>query len=373
MREGRRADAMFIGLLAAIITVGLAVLTSASGPTGFQKFNDSWWFLKHQVLFGLLPGLAAFIIASRIDYRRWRELAPQFLIASVVLLILVFIPGLGAEWGTSRSWLQIGGWSVQPAEIVKLTFLCYVAAWMESHQDEILHGSFQGVAPFLLSCSVVAILIMLQPDLGSLLVIGATAFTVYFVAGARWTHIATLATASVLVVAALIKTAPYRAARFMTFLHPEFDPQGVGYHINQAFLAIGSGGWFGLGLGHSQQKLRFLPEVAGDSIFAILAEELGFLLTLAVMALFLAFLWKCADIARRAPDAYGRFLAAGIAGWVFSQMFFNIGSMVGLLPLTGLPMPFVSYGGTALVVLLGAMGVMANISSQAVVSASRRT
>lgn len=371
MREGRRPDYSFIGLLAALIAVGLAVLTSASGPSGIQKFGDSWWFLKHQVMYGLLPGALLFYLALRIDYRRWRDYAPHFLVLSVALLTLVFVPGIGAEWGTSRSWLDLGPISIQPAEIVKLTFLCYLAAWMETHAEELSRGSFEGVVPFLGSFGIVALLLMLQPDLGSLLVFAAIAFTTYFVAGARWTHIGALVGVGALGLMALIKTAPYRAARFTTFLHPELDPQGVGYHINQAFLAIGSGGWFGLGLGHSQQKLRFLPEVVGDSIFAVMAEELGFLLTLAVLGLFLAFLWKCADIARRAPDAYGRFMAAGIAGWVFSQMLFNVGSMVGILPITGLPMPFVSYGGTALAVLLGAMGILANISSHSTAPARR--
>jgi cell division protein FtsW len=213
---------------------------------------------------------------------------------------------------------------------------------------------------------------MLQPDLGSLLVIGSIAFTAYFVAGANWSHIAALLALGGAGLFVIVKSAPYRAARLMTFLHPELDPLGRGYHINQAFLAIGSGGLFGLGLGHSRQKYAALPEVAGDSIFAVMAEELGFILTLGVLALYCVFLWKCLDISRRAPDAFGRFVAAGIGGWIFSQTMFNVGSMVGILPITGLPMPFVSYGGTALAVLLAAMGLMANISSHMLSSPPRR-
>lgn len=370
LRSGQVPDYGFLGLLAAVVLVGLVMLTSASGPAGFQKFQDSYWFLKHQLLYGLVPGLFLFWLFWRIDYRYWRGLAPQLLLVSVILLIIVFIPGIGAEWGTSRSWVHVGGFSFQPAEIVKLTFLLYVAAWME-HRGESVVGSTEGIMPFFAAVGVIALLMMLQPDLGSLLVIGSIAFTAYFVAGASWSHIATLAAIGAAGLFVIVKSAPYRAARLMTFLHPELDPLGRGYHINQAYLAIGSGGLFGLGLGHSRQKYAALPEVVGDSVFAVMAEELGLILTLAVLALFCALLWKCLEISRRAPDPFGRFIAAGIAGWIFSQTMFNIGSMVGILPITGLPMPFVSYGGTALAVLLGAMGLMANVSSHMVSSPER--
>lgn len=370
-RAGRQPDYGFLGLLGALLVVGLVMLTSASGPIAFQKFNDSYYFLKHQVLFGLVPGALAFYLFWRIDYRFWRTLAPQLLLVSIVLLVTVFIPGLGAEFGTSKSWVHVGSFSFQPAELVKLTFLLYVAAWME-HRGEAAVGSTEGIMPFFASFSIIAGLMMLQPDLGSLLVIGAIAFTTYFVAGASWSHIAALMAASAAGLFIVVKSAPYRAARFMTFLHPELDPQGRGYHINQAFLAIGSGGLFGLGLGHSRQKYQSLPEVVGDSIFAVMSEELGFILTLCFLALVVAFLWKCIDISRRAPDAFSRFIAAGIAGWIFSQTMFNIGSMVGILPITGLPIPFVSYGGTALIAVLGAMGLMANISAHMVSSPTRR-
>jgi cell division protein FtsW len=370
--DGRKPDYGFLGLLGAIMAIGLVMLTSASAPDAFHKFNDGYWFVKHQIAYGLVPGAVLFFVMSRVDYRRWRVHAKTLFIVSIGLLLLVFVPGLGADWGTAKSWIHVGPFSLQPAEIVKLTFLFYLAAWMETRGEEGVADLSRGVVPFLSAFGIIALLLMLQPDLGGLLVFASMAFAVYFVAGARWSHIAALAGAGALALAALIKSAPYRAARLMTFLHPELDPQGIGYHINQAFLAIGSGGWFGLGLGHSRQKYLYLPEVAGDSIFAVLAEELGFIFTLAVLAVFTLFLFKCIDIARRAPDDYGRFIAAGIAGWIFSQMLFNIGSMVGLMPMTGLPLPFVSYGGTAFMVLLAAMGVLANVSKQGHPAPARR-
>ncbi len=372
LEEERKPDYVFLGLLGAVVTIGLVMLTSAAGPLGLEKFNDSYWFLKHQVAFGLFPGAVLFFFMSRIDYRRWRAHALSLFALSIVLLLLVFVPGLGADWGTAKSWIHVGGFSLQPAEIVKLTFLFYLAAWMEKRGEEGVGDVARGVMPFMTAFGIIAVLLMLQPDLGGLLVFGAIAFAVYFVAGARWSHIITLAVLGAGAGFLLIKSAPYRAARLMTFLHPELDPQGIGYHINQAFLAIGSGGWFGLGLGHSRQKYLYLPEVAGDSIFAVISEELGFILTLCVLALLVVFLLKCIDIARRAPDNYGRFLAAGIVGWVFAQTMFNAGSMLGLMPMTGLPLPFMSYGGTALMVLLAAMGVVANISTHAVSEHTRR-
>ncbi len=359
-------------MLGVLLVFGFVMLTSSSGPLAYQKFNDPYWFVKHQLLTGFLPGAFLFLLFAGVDYRRWRRFAPYLLGACVVLLLLVFLPGLSADWGTSKSWIRIGGYSFQPVEMVKLLFLMYLAALLEGRGEEGLRDARTGLLPFLTALGVIALLLMLQPDLGSLLVIAAIAFVAYFVAGAPWLHIMGILVAGAGAVTLLVKSAPYRAARLMTFLHPELDPQGVGYHINQAFLAIGSGGWFGLGLGHSRQKYLYLPEVAGDSVFAVIAEELGFIFMLAVLVLLAAFIMRMVRIAREAPDAFGRYVAAGIAAWVFSQTMFNVGSMVGIMPITGLPMPFVSYGGSSLAVLLGAMGMIANISSQASPAPARR-
>jgi cell division protein FtsW len=370
--RGGRTDVTFLALLGAVIVLGLVMLTSASGPVAYANFDDSFWYLKHQLLYGLLPGCVAFAALSRIDYRTWRAYAMHLLAASVVLLLLVFVPGLGADWGTSHSWINVFGFSLQPAEIVKLTFLIYLAALLEGKGNEGVRDLSAGLVPFLSALGIIAVLIMLQPDLGSLMVIAAIAVTVYFVAGAPWKYLLGMGGAGFLALMLLIKSAPYRAARLMTFLHPELDPQGVGYHINQAFLAIGSGGLFGQGLGHSRQKYLYLPEVAGDSIFAVMAEEFGFVLMLAVLALILAFVLRGLRIAQEAPDAFGRYVATGIVAWIFFQTLFNVGSMVGIMPITGLPMPFVSYGGTAMMVLLAAMGVLASIARAGSPSRARR-
>lgn len=367
----RQLDYVFIGLAAALTAFGLVMLFSASGPVAYQKFGDSYWYLKHQLLFGLLPGLTLFCLTAAVDYRAWKPLAPWFLGFGVLLLILVFVPGLAADWSTSHSWIRLAGFSLQPAEIVKLALVVFLAAWFEERGGENLGGWRTGFLPFVTIVGAVAALIALQPDIGSLVVIAAAASALYFLAGAPWTHIGTLLAAGVAAFIYLIRSAPYRFARLMTFLRPDQDPQGIGYHINQAYLAIGSGGIIGLGLGHSRQKYLYLPEVVGDSIFAVMAEELGFVLMLAFLILVGAFLWRGLRIAQRAPDEFGRLLAGGVTAWIFLQTLFNVGSMLGLMPITGLPLPFLSYGGTALAVLLAAVGLLVSISRHAATESSR--
>lgn len=358
-----KVDTRFLWMLGAILVLGLIMLTSASMPTGFERFDDPYWFIKHQLTNGLLPGLALFLIAWRIDYRYWQQWAPKFLPLSVLALLLVFIPGIGGDWGTSKSWIGVGGFSVQPVEFVKLLLLIYLANFFVQRNAAEIADTRETFLPFVTALGVIALLLMAQPDLGSLMVVASIAVAVYFVAGATWKHLAMIVLAGGVGVFALIKAAPYRFARLMTFINPGFDPQGAGYHTAQALLAIGSGGWFGAGLGNSQQKYRHLPEVAGDSIFAIISEEMGFIFMLLVVALLCLFMLRLVRIAQVARDPFGRLVATGIAAWVFCQMLFNVGSMVGIMPITGLPMPFVSYGGTSLAVLLGAMGLMANISA----------
>jgi cell division protein FtsW len=364
MRTPGRPDYAFLGLLALIVAFGFVVLTSATGPFAFQKFADGWWFVRHQALYGLLPGLLLFLVCSRLNYHVWQKYALHLLVLTLGLLVLVFIPGLAAPWGTSRSWISVAGFSFQPAELAKLTFVAYLAARFASRDASAAASAREGLVPFMAALGAVGVLMLLQPDLGTFLVISAASFAVYFVAGASWLHVGAIAATGVGLVAAMVAAAPYRLARFTSFLHPEADPLGAGYHVSQAFLAIGSGGLLGVGLGHSRQKYLYLPEVAGDSIFAVAAEELGFVVMLLFLLAFGAFVWRGMRIARRAPDAFGRLLVSGIMAWIFFQALFNIGSMVGLFPLTGVPLPFVSYGGTAMLVALAAMGVVTSVARQ---------
>ena len=346
-----------------LVVFGLFMLLSASGPLGFQRFGDVLYFLKHQVYFGLLPGLIFFYFFSRLDYRKLIPLAPAALIGSIVLLLMVYIPGLGMRLGGSGRWINLGIVTIQPSEFVKIGFLIYVAAWLEKRQEqEETKNIEKGFVPFLIALSTVIILLILQPNTGSMVVIAGAALTAYFIAGAPLVWFAGLGVAGAALFGFLISVTPYRAARILTFLHPELDPQGIGYHINQAFLAIGSGGLWGLGYGHSRQKYLYLPEVAGDSIFAVIAEEMGYLVCVMFICLLGYFIYRCFIISKQASDPFGRLLAVGIGSWIALQSIFNIASMLGLMPITGVTLPFVSYGSSAFVALSIACGIMASIS-----------
>jgi cell division protein FtsW len=357
-----KPDYVFIILLGILIVFGLIMLSSASSAVAYEKFGDNFWYLKHQIIFGVLPGLAAFLVMSKINYRKWQKYAFPMLLISIGLLLLVFIPGLGASYGRAQNWINIFGMSIQPGEIVKLTFLFYLAAWFCQRNERELKEFSTGLLPFLGVLGIIILLMALQPDIGTLAIIVFISLAVYFAAGASIFHLFWIGVSGLIMFFLLIKSAPYRAERLMTFLHPELDPQGIGYHINQALLAIGSGGLFGLGFGHSRQKFQYLPEVAGDSIFAIIAEELGFIVVLGFILVLIFLAVRGFKIAKNSPDNFGRLLATGITSWFIFQAFVNIGAMLGLLPLTGIPLPFVSYGGTAMTVGLAAAGVLVNIS-----------
>ncbi len=366
MRRGS-IDPTFLALVLGLAGFGLIMLLSASGPLGLQHFNDNWYFFKNQLLRGVLPGAACFLIISYIDYRRLRPLALGALIVSVVLLVMVFLPGIGLRYGGAGRWVALGPIAFQPSEFVKVTFLVYTAGWLASASRASVRSKDlrEGLLPFICVLGVVMLLLVLQPNTGSTMVIAGSALLMYLIAGAPPMWFAGLSVIGAIGLWLLVKITPYRAQRFMTFLHPELDPQGVGYHINQAFLAIGSGGPFGFGYGHSRQKYLYLPEVAGDSVFAVMGEELGFFLTVLFICAIGFLVYRCFQIAKEAPDEFGRYLVTGIGCWIGIQSFFNMGSMLGLVPITGVTLPFVSYGSSAYVALAIGLGLVASVSRQA--------
>lgn len=360
--SSQKFDKTFLILIFVLIVFGLIILTSASSPMGFERFDDSYYYLKHQLTVGILPGLILMAIASYIPYKLYKEWAFPMLLTSLVLLILVFIPGIGEDYGTfAKSWISVGTLAFQPSEFVKLTFLLYLAAWMEKRRGD-LKDMHSGFIPFITILLVIGGLMYAQPDLGTLSIIVVMSLSVYFVAGGPLHYLGGLGVIGAFGLWIMIKSSDYRAERLMTFLHPEFDPQGIGYQINQALLAIGSGGIFGKGYGHSRQKFQYLPEVAGDSIFAVMSEELGFIFTSAFILCFVAMLLRGLNIAKNAKDDFGKYLVVGIISWIGFQAILNITAMLGLLPITGVPLPFVSYGGTSLVVSLTAIGIIINVS-----------
>jgi len=359
-----KPDYNFIITLGVIIFFGLLVLSSASSVQAFQKFGDSYWYLKHQVVNGLLFGIILFIFASQFDYRKWKRFAFPMLVATIFLLILVFIPGIGESYGKARSWIHLGPIFFQPTEVIKFTFLIYLATWLESKGEHGLKDVQYGLLPFMFSLGTITFLILAQPDMGTLLIIIALSLVVYFVAGAPWKHILGIIMTGLIILFIAVQIAPYRLDRITAFFNPKIDPQGISYHINQAKLAIGSGGILGVGIGKSRQKFNYLPEVSGDSIFAVMAEELGLVFCILLLLAFLNFTIRGFKIARGSPDEFGKLLVIGIISWLIFQALINIGAMVNLVPLTGLPLPFISYGGSALAIAMFACGVIVNISKQ---------
>ncbi len=360
-RAWQRVDYPLLIAISVIVVFGFVMLSSASSVVSFQQYGDANTLIKKQLISGLI-GAAACLVLIRIDYHYWKRLSFSLLIASIALLILVFIPGIGQTYLGARRWIDIGI-QFQPTEIIKLTFLIYLASWFEQRGAGD-RNQIYGIWPLIIILGFIGLLIIAQPDLGTLTVITLIAVVTYFIAGAPLKHFAWLVMSGIALMLLIIKIAPYRAARFTVFLNPQLDPQGIGYHINQSLLAIGSGGIFGLGLGHSRQKFNYLPEAHGDSIFAVLAEELGFITVGLLIAAFLFFMIRGFKIARNSPDKFGRMLATGITAWFTFQAFINIGALSGILPLTGIPLPFISYGGSSLIISLAAAGILLNISRQ---------
>ena len=350
-----------------LIVFGLIMLTLTTTVISYNKYSgDNFYFLKHQLLFGLLPGLFLFFLCAKIPYKFWQKNAGLVFLIAIVLLVLVFVPTIGYEGNKAKSWIKINeSIRFQPSEIAKLALIIYLAAWFSKHKEHV-KSFFHGLLPFLILVGIIASLVALQPDIGTMSIIVLIAFGIYFVAGLKWSHFfGLILTGSGLffLLVKIIKIDPdgRHLERILTFLNPSTNLQGAGYHISQALIAVGSGGLFGRGLGGSRQIFGYLPEVIGDSIFAAIAEELGFFLT-AVFVIFLFILiFKILHLARASQDNFVKFFAIGVALWIGVQAIVNIGAMIGILPLTGVPLPFVSFGGTALMALMASFGILINM------------
>ncbi|MBH41537.1 MAG: putative lipid II flippase FtsW [Candidatus Magasanikbacteria bacterium] len=363
-KKQKEIDYVLLSYFGVLLVFGLIMLASASAVIGYDRFGDQYFFIKRQLLYGAIPGVLAVFFLIKIPYTWIKKITWFIAIGSFALLVLVLIPGIGSSFNTgARSWITFGGFSFQPAELAKLGVVFFLATYLAKLGKSVTELK-TGFLPALCLGLVPVGLVILQPDIGTASILFVLVFGLLFVSGAKRSHLGVLALLAVAAFFVLILIAPYRAARFTTFLHPELDPQGIGYHINQAYLAIGSGGWFGKGLGHSVQKFQYLPEVHADSIFAVMAEEMGFVVSLLLVVLLLAITIRCIRIAQAAPDNFGILIVSGIVIWFITQSFFNIGAMLGLMPITGVPLPFVSHGGTALVISLIGVGVVLNVSKQ---------
>ncbi len=347
-------DRWIIVAVVALSLFGILMVYDSSVAIAIRDFGNQYYYVREQVKW-LVAGMAVLVVFSLLDYHAWRALALPLLLGTLVLLLAVFLPGLGVRALGAHRWINFGFFILQPAELAKLSLIVYLSAWFTSRERGRLLA-------FVLLMAMVVGLVLLEPDLGTSIIIVATSIFVYFASGAPIRNFAILLPllAGGLLLVAVIS--PYRMARLTTFLHPNEDTLGSSYHIHQALLAIGSGGWIGVGVGQSRQKYEYLPEANTDSIFAIIAEEFGFIGGLAVILGFVFLIWRGFRVAKRAPDTFGTLIALGVTGWIAAQTIINISAMVALMPLTGVPLPFISYGGSSLIIMLAAVGILLNVS-----------
>ncbi|MHA7963767.1 stage V sporulation protein E [Paenibacillus sp. CAU 1782] len=361
MAKARSApDIWLLAAIGLILSIGLVMVYSASAVLAFHEFGDRYYYVKRQLLFAGL-GAGALFLTMNYHYSVWRRWAPFALLACFGLLVLVLIPGVGVVRGGARSWLGISSFGIQPSEFMKLAMILFLSKWLSEKQGDITSFT-RGLLPPLGLVGLAFGLIMLQPDLGTGAVMVGASLILIFTAGARIAHLGGLALVGVAGLVGLILAAPYRLQRITSFLDPWSDPLGGGYQIIQSLFAIGPGGLVGLGLGMSRQKFSYLPEPQTDFIFSILAEELGFLGGSMLILLFLVVIWRGIRAAIFAPDTFGSLLAVGITGIIGVQVLINIGVVIGMMPVTGITLPLVSYGGSSLTLLLTALGILLNIS-----------
>ncbi len=353
-----------------LIIIGLLILFSASMVVSKQKTQTKTnpkgnilYYFSHQVFFGLLPGILIALFFANVSLGFYKKIAGIFLFGTIILLVLVFTPILGFKTKGAASWIDIGGFTFQPSEIAKLALIFYFASLFEKKSQNKEIKSFRdGFLPFLTIFGIFAVLLILQPDMGTLILLGIISITMFFMAGGKLTHILTFILLGIIALLLYIQIFPHSAQRFITFLDPEKDTQGISYQLNQSLIAIGSGGILGVGIGNGIQKYNYLPEPLADTIFSVWGEEMGFIGCLFLISLYLIIGWRGFIISKRAPTKSSQLVAVGITSWITFQAFLNIMGNTGLLPFTGLPLPFVSYGGTALIVSLAGMGVLINIS-----------
>lgn len=362
MPRRRRPDWILLGAIFALLTIGMVMVYSSSAVKGYIQYDDPYHFLKMEVIWVIL-GLAAMAATMRLDLQVLRRFAKPALILAIALLIMVKIPGVGRRVNGADRWIGLGPLSIQPSEVIKLSMVLIMAHLLAINPYKI--KSFRkGLLPILGLLGLIAGLIMLQPDLGTTLAIAGTTFFMLIAAGARVSHMLALGGTGLGLVVAAIAAAPYRMRRITAFLDPWADPSGKGYQTIQALLALGPGGLFGLGLGQSKQKFLYLPENHTDFIFAMIGEELGFVGASIVVILFFLFAWRGFRVAMGAPDAFTGLLAVGLTAMVSIQAMINMGVVSGVLPVTGITLPFLSYGGTSLVFTMIGVGVLLNISRE---------
>ncbi|MBI2120148.1 MAG: cell division protein FtsW [Parcubacteria group bacterium] len=355
-------DKIFLAIVLLLSLGGFFLFTSASlGLLARDSGANFSSVFFNQVFFGLFGGFCALSLLSHLHYKHIRRLSFYFFCGALFLSILVFVPGIGMEHGGARRWIDLGFVSFQPSEFLKLGFVLYFAAWLAFVKDKIQSFRY-GTLPLLLLLGIAAALLLLEPDTGTFGIVAIAGAGMFFLAGGRIMHLLLLAVLAVLAFGGLVHVKPYVKERVLTFIDPSRDPYGAGYQLNQSLIAVGSGGVFGRGFGQSIQKFNFLPEPTNDAVYAVASEEFGFAGSTSIILVFLLFVARGFHIASRAPDTFSRLVVTGIVLLIIAQSFVNIASMLGLFPLTGVPLLFVSHGGTALLFVLAEVGIILNIS-----------
>lgn len=363
----KKADNILLGIVGFLLLGGIFTLASASLGLLLESGGSVARVVGKQIAYGFGIGGLLFAVTSTLRYRYWQKIALPFFLFAFGLSLLVFIPQIGFSAGGARRWIMLGPIFFQPSELLKFGFVVYLASWISTRQ-KILTTFRSGFLPFVVLIAAVGTVFVLQPDIGTFTVVMVAAIALFFIGGGRLRQLAFLILLGLIFLVLLSMLEPYRLSRIITFLHPSADLQGAGYHIRQALISLGSGGLWGRGFGMGRQKFNYLPEPTGDSIFAVLGEEFGFIGTIVLVIGFLAFAMRGLAISRQAPDNFGRLLGSGIVILITVQSFINIAAMINLVPLTGLPLIFISQGGSALAIALAQVGVLVNISKQRVIA-----
>lgn len=361
--RGHKADYVLMAAVGILLFIGLVIMYSISPVLSYKLFSStSRNYYFYGQLVSMVLALVAWAIVSRIYYPNWKRWSVALLGLTVFLLLVVMVPGISFTKNGATRWIRLGPASFQPAELLKLTAIIYLAAWFEAHRGKISEWR-EVLVPFTLMFAAASfVIVVLQRDMGTMMVLAAAMLGLYFVAGAPLQQYAALLGGTLAAAVLAIALFPHRLERLLVFLHPSHDPTGIGYHINQALIAIGSGGVIGRGLGHSIQIYGYLPEAANDSIFAVIGEEFGLIGALVMLVLFCIVIQRGLKIAKNAPDTFSQLLASGITLWLGFQAIINIAAMLSLVPLTGIPLPFISYGGSSLILSLVGIGILLNIS-----------
>lgn len=360
--EKKYPDFLLFLIIMILVAIGICLVFSSTYIMGYKWYGDSYYFLKKQIIFALI-GMVAFFFALFIDYHFYKKIILPLLITSILLLVAIFIPGIGHSVGGAKRWIQLSFISPQPSEIAKFAIVLYIADSLTRKHSTEVKTFIKGILPSLIIVGIISLLILKEPDFSTTIIVLGITFFMLFIGGTRITQLFTLLLASIPLGLFILLKEGYRRTRLMSFLNPWIDPLDSGFHIIQSLLALGSGGFMGIGLGESRQKYFYLPDQHNDFIFSIIGEELGFIGTTLIIILFLLLAWRGFKIAMNAAEPFGGLLAAGITAMIVFQAFINIGVVTKMIPTTGITLPFISYGGTSLIVNMFCAGILLNISS----------